>query len=970
MSTLKMTFSLASLIFLIALIAVPVMAQEDLAVQLTGVTVVPAANTGALAADAADRFTVVKRATTTAISGVVLDITATSVGEVPDLEERFLTGTTIALLAPAAVQLDGTSAVTTPAEAVQAKDVVISEIMWGLNQNADTFANRGNQQWIEFYNTTLTSSATGAIDTIPTSAALANWILYFVDTHDKIPVPVDATVGTVEGVKNVVALDLTDGSTLNTPDETDEQYILVDMVSNLEGGGWNVVTDDGAYGQSGKLKLSTADATAAVSLVSMYRNINYDNVTKDFEKATAAENRTEQLNAIPGGGGSGGWAKSTRAFDNNLVGSPGARHFKGALTVVTQSTIDRAKVIVNEIGNSGATTANHDWVEFKNVSGDAYNLKDHMLSHVTALDAEASLINFKGVDVFIPKDGVMLVLASDPEAGGHPIAGGINIKDKGVVWNTTTKSYDIEDDTDHLNKGATSLYYVHNANDENGFTLPDGDTLIILRSLHDKLKTDSNLLDVNGGLSITDRSATHATSLWPLKKTGAAHGGAVAGAKAFAPGFVYKNNNAGGGTGENHWLKDPYTGIGYKRKAAANDQNGGTPGYANDASQEFAGMATNADGTANTAYMKAPVTISEIMYAKGRNLPQWVELYNSSLTQAVNLKDFQLKPENMDDANVRTPMVTVKLADKLIQPNQTVLIISTTGGVANANHFPAARLIDLWRDGLVDRTDLEIVMGTNQREFKFLSETAFKITLMNKDGEMVDEAGNLGADGMAMWDLPTFGARDARSSIIRRYGDAVRPVLDGGTASTVNVPSDGTKPIWAGMGSLEAATGMAGMAGDAGWVLASATLFAYTRGDIYYGHESDEGTPGYRVGGPLPVSLSKFRPERLESGEIVIRWITESELNNAGFNILRSVNRSGEFVKVNTSLIAGQGTTSERTTYEWKDTSAKPNVVYYYQIQDVSLDGEVTILRQTRLKGDVSPAGKLTTTWGELKALQ
>ena len=82
----------------------------------------------------------------------------------------------------------------------------------------------------------------------------------------------------------------------------------------------------------------------------------------------------------------------------------------------------------------------------------------------------------------------------------------------------------------------------------------------------------------------------------------------------------------------------------------------------------------------------------------------------------------------------------------------------------------------------------------------------------------------LGADGMAMWDLPVFVPRQPRSSIIRRYGDAVRPVLDGGTHDMV---SDGTKPIWAGEGSLEAATGMAGMAGDAGWVLASETLFAY-----------------------------------------------------------------------------------------------------------------------------------------------
>ena len=116
---------------------------------------------------------------------------------------------------------------------------------------------------------------------------------------------------------------------------------------------------------------------------------------------------------------------------------------------------------------------------------------------------------------------------------------------------------------------------------------------------------------------------------------------------------------------------------------------------------------------------------------------------------------------------------------------------------------------------------------------------------------------------------------------------------------------------------------------------------------------------------PLPVSLSKFRPERLkETGEVVIRWITESELNNAGFNILRSETRTGEYTKLNTQLIAGQGTTSERTTYEWKDTSAKPNVAYYYQIQDVSIDGKVTPLRVNRLKGHVNAAGKLTTTLG------
>ena len=140
-------------------------------------------------------------------------------------------------------------------------------------------------------------------------------------------------------------------------------------------------------------------------------------------------------------------------------------------------------------------------------------------------------------------------------------------------------------------------------------------------------------------------------------------------------------------------------------------------------------------------------------------------------------------------------------------------------------------------------------------------------------------------------------------------------------------------------------------------------------GLTYYGHRDDVGTPGYRLGSPLPVSLSSFRPVRDKAtGEVVVRWITQSELNNAGFNILRSETKNGAFKVVNVKgIVPGHGTTSEQHVYEWKDTSAKPNVVYYYQIEDVSLDGKRTTLTTTRLKGHVSAAGKLTTTWSDLK---
>ena len=88
------------------------------------------------------------------------------------------------------------------ANAVQAKDVVISEIMWGLDEA--TFGTRAGKQWIELYNTTLTTSAT---DSTSATVNMAGWILYFVDTHDKILKPEKAKVGEIADVANVVSLD-------------------------------------------------------------------------------------------------------------------------------------------------------------------------------------------------------------------------------------------------------------------------------------------------------------------------------------------------------------------------------------------------------------------------------------------------------------------------------------------------------------------------------------------------------------------------------------------------------------------------------------------------------------------------------------------------------------------------------------------------------------------------------------------
>ena len=189
-------------------------------------------------------------------------------------------------------------------------------------------------------------------------------------------------------------------------------------------------------------------------------------------------------------------------------------------------------------------------------------------------------------------------------------------------------------------------------------------------------------------------------------------------------------------------------------------------------------------------------------------------------------------------------------------------------------------------------------------------------------------------------------SEDGRSSIIRRHVQ----VAIGAAA-----PDDGTL-----MDS---------------WVLASDTGFAaptHLRTVTYYGAQNDTGTPGFRAGGALPVQLSHFRPARDKvTGAVVITWSTQSELNNAGFFIKRSQQRDGEFKVINATMIQGAGTSSEKQFYTYNDTTAQPNVVYYYQIEDVSLDGNrQTLTNGIRLKGHVSVAGKLTTLWGDLKTSQ
>ena len=271
----------------------------------------------------------------------------------------------------------------------------------------------------------------------------------------------------------------------------------------------------------------------------------------------------------------------------------------------------------------------------------------------------------------------------------------------------------------------------------------------------------------------------------------------------------------------------------------------GTPGYANNALMTQLVDDKNTAVTTDDVAFAGSISISEVMVDAGPrwNLVQWIELYNSSMSEAINIKDWELEIRNATDEVESYVDSSFVFNDAYILPNQTLLIVSGSG----TNDVADNRVYNLYQHH-------RRALGLTNRRSVLLSPSGFYLKLTDKNEEFVDHAGNVevkGATRTVMWELPARNP-DMRQSLVRQYGTRD---IDG----TPDSADDGT------MMESWKQSDLVGV------------------GISFYGHRDDVSTPGYRLGGPLPVSLSKFRPVRnQETSHVDITWITESELNNAG----------------------------------------------------------------------------------------
>ncbi len=118
--------------------------------------------------------------------------------------------------------------------------------------------------------------------------------------------------------------------------------------------------------------------------------------------------------------------------------------------------------------------------------------------------------------------------------------------------------------------------------------------------------------------------------------------------------------------------------------------------------------------------------------------------------------------------------------------------------------------------------------------------------------------------------------------------------------------------------------------------------------------DSSVSGEGYIVGQTLPVTLSYFNAFFNGFDSVILQWETQSETNNLGFYVLRSVEPDAALANVVSDLVPAANS-SQGAIYYFEDADLYEDGVYYYWLQDVSFTGEIELhgptMAQVTLQG-------------------
>lgn len=95
------------------------------------------------------------------------------------------------------------------------------------------------------------------------------------------------------------------------------------------------------------------------------------------------------------------------------------------------------------------------------------------------------------------------------------------------------------------------------------------------------------------------------------------------------------------------------------------------------------------------------------------------------------------------------------------------------------------------------------------------------------------------------------------------------------------------------------------------------------------------------VSNPTVITLITFTTTP-KASIVVVEWSTETEIDNAGFNLYRAESENGNYIKINASLIFANGSSTQGSSYEFADMGVQNRKTYWYKLEDIDLSGTST----------------------------
>jgi len=103
--------------------------------------------------------------------------------------------------------------------------------------------------------------------------------------------------------------------------------------------------------------------------------------------------------------------------------------------------------------------------------------------------------------------------------------------------------------------------------------------------------------------------------------------------------------------------------------------------------------------------------------------------------------------------------------------------------------------------------------------------------------------------------------------------------------------------------------------------------------------------------GGTPVELISFT-STVVGNVVKLAWITATETNNSGFEILRSAQNDNDWETI--GFVPGFGTTTEPKSYSYTDENIKSGI-YKYRLKQKDFDGTVTYSHEIEVEIDLTP---------------